>query len=158
MIPSEKECMEILKEKNVPDNVIAHSIAVKDVAEEIADNIIKKGKKVNKNLIIAAALLHDIARAKYGDHTIEGVKELEKLGLHEVAEVSGTHSLHLIEQHEPKTTEQKILFYADKVAKHGKKVTLEERFEDFKERYGGKEELWKKGYDFAKKIEKELTK
>ena len=158
MIPTEKECLEILKENNVPENVIAHSIAVKNAAVEITDNLIKKGVKVNKDLVIAAALLHDIARIMQGHHAIEGAKILEELGFHEVAEIAKTHGLSNLEKLIPITTEQKIIFYADKVATENKRVTVEERFDYFKKRYGGREELWKKGYDFTKKIEKELMK
>ena len=67
-IPSKEECLSILAKNKTPSNVIEHCKAVCRVAEEIAGNLIKKGIRVNKELIIAAALLHDIEK-KSEKHT-----------------------------------------------------------------------------------------
>jgi len=156
MIPSQQQCLKILKKEKVPKNIVEHVKKVKEISLGIAEKLERKGIKVNKKLLIASALLHDIAKAKQGDHTIEGARLLEKLGFKEVAEVVKTHSLYHMKEFPPKTIEQKILFYADKITKGSEVVSVEERFEDFKRRYGKTEEEIREEYEFVKKIEKEL--
>ncbi len=153
-IPSKSECLAILAKNKTPSNVIGHCKAVCKVAEEVADRLIGKGIKVNKELVIAAALLHDIERHKK-DHISKGARLLKEMGFPEIAKVIKKHSLHQIEENEvqPKTIEEKIVFYADKKAKGSKIVSLKERFEDLKKRY--KMDFIKE-IEFTKKIEREL--
>jgi len=157
MIPSEKQCLKILKKQNLPENIIKHSKTVAKVALEIAEKLKKKGIKVNIPLVRAAALLHDIARTE-PDHVIKGERLLKKLGMDEVAEVVKTHGLYHLSKFPPKTIEQKIVFYADKRVNNYKIVTVEERFRDFKKRYNKTQEEIKQEYEFVKNIEKELFK
>ena len=153
-IPSKLECLSILAKNKTPSNVIEHCKAVCTVAEEIADRLISKGINLNKKLVIAASLLHDIEREKK-DHIEEGAKLINSLGFPEVSEVIKKHSLYKIEdpQRQPKTYEEKIVFYADKRVKGSKIVSLEERFADLKKRYNID---LKKEFEFSKKVEKEL--
>ena len=153
-IPSKQECISILTKNKTPSNVIGHCKSVCKVAEEVADKLIGNGIKVNKDLVIASALLHDIERHKK-DHINEGAKLLKEMGFPEIAVIIKKHSLYLIEENDvqPKTIEEKIVFYADKRAKGSKIVSLEERFEDLKERY--KMDFIKE-IEFTKKIEREL--
>lgn len=153
-IPSKEECLSILNKNKTPSNVIEHCKAVCKVAEEIADNLIKKGIKVNKKLVIAATLLHDIEREKK-DHIEEGAKLINSLGFLEVSEVIKKHSLYKVEdpERQPKNYEEKIVFYADKRVKGNKIVSLEERFADLKKRYDI--DLTKE-FEFTKKVEREL--
>ena len=154
-IPTKKQCLEILKKNKTPSNVIEHCKAVCIVAEEIADKLIKKGIKVNKKLVIAASLLHDIEREKK-NHVVEGANLLRKMGFQEVAEVMSKHSLYKIENplQQPNTYEEKIVFYADKRAKNDKIVSMDERFRELKQRYNID---FTNEHEFAKKIEEELT-
>ncbi len=153
-LPSKEECLRILAGNNTPSNIIEHSKAVCKVAEEIAGNLIKKGIKVNKELVIAASLLHDVERLKK-NHVIEGASLIRSMGFPEVAGVMSKHSTHKIEDpaQQPRTYEEKIVFYADKRAKGDEIVSLEERFRDLKERYSFD---FTKEYEFAKKMEREL--
>ncbi len=155
-VPSKEECLDILNKNKTPSNVIEHCKTVCKFAEDIAEKLIKKGVKVNKKLVVAAALLHDIERDK-DNHVTVGEKLLKSMGLSEVSEVTKKHSLYNIEKENihPKTIEEKIVFYADKRIKGHKIVSLEERFDAIKKKHGLDlpEEL-----AFAKKIEKELIK
>lgn len=153
-IPSREECLELLAKNKTPSNVIEHCKAVCRVAEEVADSLIKKGIKIDQDLIIAAALLHDIEREKE-EHIEKGANLLTRLGFSEVAAVMAKHSLHKIEDPavQPHTYEEKIVFYADKRAKGGQIVSLEERFRDLKVRYKFD---FTKEYEFAKKMEEDL--
>lgn len=154
--PTKKECLEILRKNKTPSNVIKHSKAVCRVAEKVANRLIYKGIKLNKKLVIAAALLHDMERNK-DNHVIRGFRLLTKLGYSEVAKVIKKHSLYKLEQknRQPKTWEEKIVFYADKRCKDDKIVSLEERFSALEKHY--KVDLSKE-LRFTKKIEKDLMK
>ncbi len=153
-IPSKEECLSILDKNKTPSNVIEHCKAVCRVAEEIADRLISNGINLNKKLVVAASLLHDIEREKK-DHIEEGAKLIKSLGFPEIAQVVMKHSLYKIEDpdRQPKTYEEKIVFYADKRARGNKIVSLEERFSDLKKRYNI--DLTKE-FEFAKNIEEEL--
>jgi|TARA_Y100000310_G_scaffold345855_1_gene471485 putative hydrolase of the HAD superfamily len=154
-IPTKDECLSILAKNNTPSVVIEHSKTVLKVAEDLADTLIKKGIKVDKELVVAAALLHDIERAK-DNHVSEGAKLLASMGLEVVAGVIKKHSLYKLEEkdNQPQTWEEKIMFYADKRAKGNQVVSLEERFSALEKHY---DVDLSKEFEFAKKIEKELV-
>lgn len=153
-IPAREDCIDILNKNKTPSNVIEHCKTVCEVAEDVADKLINNGIKVNRKLVVAAALLHDIERVKE-NHIAEGAKLLKNMGFPEVSEVIRKHSLHGIEDQnrQPKTIEEKIVFYADKRVMRNNIVSLEERFEDLKKRYNLD---FTKELEFTKKIEEEL--
>ena len=95
-IPTEEECMEILRAEKIPENIILHCRAVKEFTIRIAEHIKKTFPeiRIDMELLIAASLLHDISRAEDGDHIINGTEKLRKLGLPEVATVAKTHGLY----------------------------------------------------------------
>ncbi|MBI2652827.1 HD domain-containing protein [Candidatus Woesearchaeota archaeon] len=156
IIPTREECLKILKENNVPDNVIAHCKAVCDFSMKIVDLLEKKGINVNRDLVAAGALLHDIKKINSDDHIIEGYEFIKSLGFSEVALLIKKHGLYHLENEDfvPKTWEEKAVFYADKRVKNDKIVSINERFEYIKQRY--KKDDVEKEIMFTKKIEKEL--
>ena len=153
-IPSKEECLNILNKNKTPSNVIDHCKTVCQVAEDVADKLIARGINVNKELVVAAAMLHDIEREKK-NHIEDGVKLLKSMDFPEVSEIIRKHSLYKIEDEDvrPKTIEEKIVFYADKRAKGNKIVSLEERFGDLEKRYNVD---FSKELEFTKEIEEEL--
>ena len=153
-IPSKEECIAILNKNKTPSNVIGHSKAVCEFAEDLAEKLIKKGVKVNKKLVIASTLLHDIEREK-DNHVIAGAKLLKSMGFSGVSEVARKHSLYEIEKEKnrPLSVEEKILFYSDKRLKGNKIVSLNERKKDLEKRYNRD---FSRQFEYAKKIEDEL--
>ncbi len=156
IIPTKEECIKILKSNNIPDNIIAHSEQVCNVALKVVDLLEKKGINVNRDLIAAGALLHDIKKINSDDHITEGYEYVKSLGYPEVANLVRKHGLQYIgnESYEPKTWEEKIVFYADKRVKGNKIVSVDERFDYIMKRYN-KNDVGKE-IDFTKKLEKEL--
>lgn len=164
-VPSEEECMELLKQYNVPENIVEHSIRVKEVALKIARALKEKGVNVDERLVVAASLLHDMDKAEtVGEninmHGKKACEELKKLGMPTVAEIVRKHVLEAILNGELKTLEEKIVYYADKRVLGGKIVSLKERFDYLKERYGLKNKEMKKNieksYPKVVELEKEL--
>ena len=154
--PTKEECIRILKENNVPANIIAHSQKVCEVAMKVCDALEKRSINANRSLTEAASLLHDIAKVKEGDHVVNGSEIIKSLGFPEVARIISKHGLAHLDEEEcrPKSVEEKIVFYADKRVNHDQIVSVEKRFEYIRERY--KSPNVDKEYKFTKEIEKEL--
>ncbi len=155
-IPSKEECIKLLKQNKAPDNIIAHTSAVCDFSMKVCDILEKRNIKANRNLVAAAALLHDIKKIEKGEHEIEGAKYISSLGYPEVAEIIMKHGLKHChnKKFKPNTWEEKIVFYSDKRLRSDKIVSVDERFEYIKERY--KREDVEKEIKLTKYIEKEL--
>jgi len=150
-IPAKKECYKLLKENKTPDNIIKHSEVVLRVVLNIIKKLEKKGIKTDKNLVVSAALLHDMFKHK-PNHVSACEKYLKNKGYAKLAKVVGEHGLRKL----PKSLESKIMFYADKRVNEDKVVSLEKRFEYLKKRYSIPEKEIGRLYKFAKKVENEL--
>ncbi len=155
IIPTKDECLKILKDNNVPENIIAHSKAVFYFAMKVVDVLEKKKVKIDRDLVAAGALLHDVKKLTK-DHEVAGFELLKSLGYENVGLLIKRHGLFRlgIEDYIPKTWEEKVVFYSDKRVKDDKIVSLEERFEYIMQRYN-KEDIYKEIH-FTKKIENEL--
>jgi putative nucleotidyltransferase with HDIG domain len=165
IIPSEKECMELLKKHNVPKNIVKHSVKVKQLALHIARRLKERGLKVDEKLVIAGALLHDLDKAdtlqcNKWKHGMKAYEELKKRGMHSVAEIVRKHVLESILASELKTIEEKIVYYADKRVRSDKIVSLKERFNYMVQRYGLKNKevmkIIEESYEKVVELEKEL--
>ncbi len=115
MIPTEVQAKALWEKYKLPQQKRIHVALVAKVAMVFASKI-----QVDKKLLFAAALLHDIDKAVGGKHPECAVTILQKEGMNEVAEIVKTHSLHSIldPQGSPKTWEQKLLYLADKMVKY----------------------------------------
>jgi molybdenum cofactor cytidylyltransferase len=159
-IPTEAECLALMDEIDLAPTVRNHSLVVQKFALCLADDLAKQGVKVDKNLVSAAALLHDIMKldAQFC-HGIEGGEFLRKKGFHEVASVVEKHCLNNLDDpyFVPRTTEEKLLMYADLRVGTGKIVSLSERFKYIKEKYNPNDPMKFNEYmAFAKQLEWEL--
>jgi HD superfamily phosphohydrolase YqeK len=151
-----KKIHEIYKEFRVPAHIKAHMEKVKELAVELANSFIENGEKVDKKLIMNAALLHDALRICdikdldqihfFGEIKKEDMKIWENLkdkykdkghsqAIYEYLKGIGEEKIgKLIKKHDffeidnLKTWEEKILYYADKRAEGDRTVILKERF------------------------------
>jgi len=139
VIPTEKKCHELLEENSVPENVVRHSEAVKDLSVELAKEIMGNGVKVNLALVKAGALLHDIDKIetlKQGGHGEIGWRKLREKSYYGVADIVKKHVLERIQ--ELVFIEEKLVYYADKRVIGSRVVPLKERLACIRERYGSK--------------------
>jgi uncharacterized protein len=142
-IPSINECYEIMQNRMLP-HIKEHSEQVMKVALAIIDNL-KPGVLVNKDLVIAASLLHDITKTRSlstkEHHDITGGQLLMEFGYQDVAEIIEEHvELKQYNLNED-LKEKEIVFYADKRVTHNKIVGVEERISDLLIRYGKTETI-----------------
>lgn len=138
--PSRDACLEMLKRRGVPLHVIVHSMQVSRVARFLAQKLNLKGEGLNLELVEAASLLHDISKMdglRTGEnHAKAAGRLLREMGHERVARVVEQH---VVAEEVPglvRITEEELVNYSDKRVMHDRIVTLEERFEDLKERYG----------------------
>jgi len=145
LIPTEEECLHIMKQYHMLDNIKAHSIEVKNIALALYNNLIDQNP-LNCDLVIAGALLHDIAKTwaiETGNrkHDIEGGAILRKMNLPDIAYIVESHVFFKDFVKEGPIEERELVFYADKRVMHDVIVSLDQRVEDLIIRYGRTEEI-----------------
>ena len=139
-LPSREQAIELLHKNKCPPKIIRHSIAVADIALEIASRIENKGINVDLKLVETGALLHDLGRSKTHavDHGVAGAQIAESEGMPEQVvkiikrHVGGGISAKEAEElgwpkdvYEPFSLEEKIVSYADKLIDGSKRVPID---------------------------------
>ena len=151
------------------DNIRAHSLMVTRVAQVLFEAL-NNSTKTNAplpagNLVMAGALLHDIAKTQClennCDHARQGRDICLELGYPEVAEVVREHVI--LTEFSPKRygngyfLAKELVYYADKRVRHDEIVSLEERLDYILERYGnndpGRHRLIKENFAKCKQLE-----
>jgi putative nucleotidyltransferase with HDIG domain len=164
-IPSEEECYEIMAEMGMLENIIAHSRQVQKVSLFIVDRLIVKN--LNRELVRAAALLHDITKTRSlqtkEDHAKTGEILLAAKGYPEIGTIIGQHVFIYECFPEGEITEAEVVNYADKRVIHDGVASLEERMNYILKRYGNTSErrqllnsLWERSKKLENKIFRKL--
>ncbi|MEA3231453.1 MAG: HDIG domain-containing protein, partial [Thermodesulfobacteriota bacterium] len=93
--PSKKECDRLFHSTGMLANIVEHSRQVCRVATFLTDQLRKADIFLCRELIAAAALLHDITKTRSfdtgEDHTRTGEELLSRLGYNEVGKIVGQH-------------------------------------------------------------------
>ena len=138
-IPSRAECDELMMRYSMLPNIVEHSRQVMNVSLTIISNL-KSGVTVNRDLVIAAALLHDITKTRSLEtrehHDTSGGALLRELGFRSTAIIVEQHVIITNLKLEGRLEEREIVYYADKRVLHDTIVTIEERVHDLIQRYG----------------------
>jgi molybdenum cofactor cytidylyltransferase len=125
-VPTKEECLAIMLLNKVPNHIIKHCEAVEKSACRLYEMISPFEQSIDKDLLSAAALLHDIARQEK-DHAQIGAARLEAMGYANIGEVIATHMDIKINPKDP-LTEKELLFLADKLVAEDQICDLEARF------------------------------
>ena len=140
MIPTLEECLDLMKEHNMLENIVHHSLLVNEVGLWLSEELNKTGENIDLAKVQAGALLHDITKTKSittgEDHAKTGSELLEKLGFESISEIVRQHVMTDDALNSPTISEIEIVNYADKRVLHSKVVTLRKRFDDLRTRYG----------------------
>ena len=139
--------MRLMSHMGMLEHIIAHSLKVCRVALFLTDRLGLPG--LNRELIRAAALLHDITKTKsfrtLEDHAETGARLLNDLGYTEVAKIVGQHvRLNSYVRTSPSLTDAQIVNYSDKRVLHDRIVPLSTRMGYILEKYGSNPEQRKK--------------
>lgn len=143
--PDEDECFRLINKYRMLPNIIQHSIQVRNVSVAIYRHLMSSSI-ISLDLIIAAALLHDIAKTdslsdREMRHDITGGEILRNLGYEDIAVIVENHVVFTGFDPEGPVTEKEIIYYADKRVMHDKIVNIETRVADLVERYGMDERI-----------------
>lgn len=125
-VPDQAVCLELLSQFGTPSPVIDHCRAVADRAMELWRILDSRGVPLHRELVLAGALLHDIARAR-PDHARAGAQWLTQRGYASLGAIVGDH-MELPAGDEGQLSEKSLVFLADKLIQGTTPVTLEVRF------------------------------
>ena len=163
MIPSREECFRLLREFRVPENVMRHTLQVNRIALYIGRKLLENGIKVDLELVDRASLLHDIDKiltlGKKPGHGDVAESLLKERGFPEIGEIIRKHRLFMILNNELRTWEEKLVYYADKRVLGDRIVSLDERMNYLRRRYGITKKRLKTINDaepLLKKLEREI--
>jgi len=148
-LPTRQEAIQLLVQSGCEPHVIQHCKAVAALARRIAEAIRRRGVKVN--VLEIGALLHDIGRSKTHSvhHVAEGARIARSLGLpeelvsiierHVGGGITAEEARRLglpVKDYIPKTLEEKIVNYADKLIEGTRVVPIERTLEKFSRELG----------------------
>ena len=138
-IPGEERCLLLLARHGVPERVISHSRKVTEIALKIAAPLLRRGLRLDMELLTAAGLLHDVAKGS-SRHAEVGMEIISAWGYPQVAAVVGSH-IDIIPAKDAPPGEAEILYLADKLVSGDRYIALEERFRESEKRFSGDAEV-----------------
>lgn len=125
-IPAREDCLRILRGARVSGPVWDHSHRVAGIALSLAKSLNKAGAALDEDLVLAGALLHDVAREQ-PDHARAGAMLLKARGYPRVAEVVAAHMEIEVPEDGP-LSEPELVFLADKMVQGQSAISITDRF------------------------------
>jgi len=125
-VPSDRWIEQLLEVHHTPDQVRAHCRAVAACADELAQTT---PLCVNRPLLRAAALLHDLVRTK-PNHPQAAAALLDREGYPALARIVASHH----DLPEQAGVEETLLYLADKMTRETSRVSIDERFAGTKQK------------------------
>lgn len=146
-VPSINQCLSLMDEFAMLDNIRDHSIMVAQVAETLLSGMTTEtlgDAPPPRDLVISGALLHDIAKTQcikeHCDHSKLGNAICRDLGYPEIGEIVQEHVIlaaFAVERYRKGIfLAKEIVHYADKRVLHDQVVSLDMRLDYIIERYG----------------------
>ncbi len=167
-IPSKEKCEKLLQKYNTPPNVIKHCLLVTEISNEFCDKI----KQIDKNLVIAGAMLHDIGRSVDHSirHAINGAKILKEEKLdpriisivkrHIGTGITKDEAIKLglpIEDYIPSSKEEILVSYCDNLTCGDKRCSFDETLKQFIMKFGEDSHVVKGFHKQKETVEKMLN-
>ncbi len=134
-IPTAEECEAIFEITGTSRDRISHGRATSRVAGAIGQALREAGQEVDIGLIMASALLHDIAKGK-PRHDETGGEILRGMGFDLAADIVGVHTDLAGKLPDDVPLSTKIVYLADKYVRGDTVVDLETRYQISREQYG----------------------
>ena len=170
-IPDLGLCIRLMEQYRMLDNIRHHSLVVARVADQLVRDLqmLRPGRALpDRRLVIAGALLHDIAKTPCLDGSCEharvGAEICRDHGFPEVARIVAEHVI--LRDHDPGRyaagifTAAEIVYYADKRVRHAEIVSLDQRLAYILDHYGHNDprlhELIRENFQKCVELEKHL--
>lgn len=139
-LPSDKECFSIIREMEMMDHIIDHSVMVSNVAVCLGGHLKKSSPGLNIDLVRTAALLHDITKTRSFEtgevHSETGGGLMAGLGYPEIGDIIRQHVTLDVRRDSGPVSETEIVNYADKRVLHDRVVSLDQRLAYIRVKYG----------------------
>ncbi len=140
MIPTVAQCFQLMDQYRMLENIRDHSVMVARVASHLAMGLNAAGRDISLDTVIAAGLLHDIAKTATLNtderHDEKGREICLRHEFYEIADIVAEHVILRDGVAGACCAEKEIVYYADKRVKHDKVVSLDERLDYILRRYG----------------------
>ncbi len=161
-IPSLMECRVLLSRKfPVAGTLLEHCQKVAQVAVRLVEELNQSGGRLNSDLVVAAGLLHDMAKGQ-PNHAETGGKILKELGFPAVAKIVGVHK-DIFPRKGDQVSEEEVLYLADKMVRGNKIVPLQESYQTVKKRFASDpqagvaaEKRWADAFLIQEKVENNM--
>jgi putative hydrolase of the HAD superfamily len=140
LLPEVHSCLLWLQENGASAHLLTHVQQVAAIAYVLSEWLRAAGMNVNPILAHRGGLLHDLAKATHHqgmDHgQLAGVM-LRQKDEPALADIADHHMLFTLldEVRMPRTWEQKLVYYADKLVEKNELVSVDERLAGLQERY-----------------------
>jgi uncharacterized protein len=133
-------CRQFLSDFGTPQHVVAHCIAVADVAKKIGEALNIKGISLDTRLIESAGLLHDMARTD-DKHWEVSAEFLQERGFEQEADIIRVHMHHHFPDNPLLSTETDIVCLADRLVMEDRYVGLHVRVDYIIQKAGDQPEI-----------------
>lgn len=139
IIPPKQDCLKLFVTMQMPNHIQDHSRLVCRVSLLLTDGLIAAGIPLNRKLVQASAMLHDITKPRSfstgENHAQTGGEYLAAMGCPEVGSIIRQHVVldHYFAADYP--DEAEVVNYADKRVLHDRIVSLDDRMQYILQRY-----------------------
>ena len=140
--PGIEECKSWYIDQEANPNLMIHVEMVAALAYQMAFWLRQAGQAVDPLLAHRGGLLHDVCKLSAREGTVRhpeaGARLLEGKGQPVLAEIVRRHGLYSLLQtgSRPRTWEEKLVYYADKLVESNHVAPIEQRLTRIRERYG----------------------
>jgi molybdenum cofactor cytidylyltransferase len=134
-IPTENECLALMyRMPGVTPAVMDHCRAVADLAKQMATALNTCGCRLNIKQIVAASLVHDLAKG-LSEHAVAGARYLRETGFSGIAGIVETHMDFIVDTGAPISASE-VVFLADKCIQEDRRVDITARFQAKLQNFG----------------------
>ena len=116
----------MMLQNEVPEHIIKHCEAGEKMASHVYEEIASFGLGIDKHILSAAALLHDIARQEK-NHALVGAQKLYAMGYASISVIIATHMDIEVDVNAPLSANE-LLFLADILVDEDEACGFEKRF------------------------------
>jgi molybdenum cofactor cytidylyltransferase len=132
-VPTPRELKALLRHTvHLDGELIDHSRAVANLALSLASALNRSGCRLDMELILAASMLHDIAKGQ-PNHAGVGAEMISRMGFSAVAEVVAAHT-DIVVKLQDTVTEREVVYLADKLVQGSDVTSLRVRFKEANQR------------------------
>jgi putative hydrolase of the HAD superfamily len=141
-LPNPQTCQVWCLEQGATFELLQHVRLVAAIAYQLAVWLQNQGAPVDPILAQRGGLLHDLTKistrklATEADHGAVGASLLRERGLPALAEIAARHTISSLgTELAPRSWEEKLVYFADRLAEGSRAVNLQERLDALSRRY-----------------------